>query len=54
MFHGSQCETCCVAMNEDITIVGAARTSCRREACQSQEEREKTSDWRHVYERLLE
>jgi hypothetical protein len=41
MFRESQCETCCAAINKDITIVGAARTSCRREAYRSQEEREK-------------
>jgi hypothetical protein len=40
IFRKSQCETCCVAINEDITIVGAART-CRREAYQSQKEHEK-------------
>jgi hypothetical protein len=41
MSRESQCEACCTAKNEDVTIVGAARTSYRCEACQSPKEREK-------------
>jgi hypothetical protein len=41
MFRESQCEACYRAKNEDITIVGAARPSCRHGACHSPKGREK-------------